>query len=120
MISRKQFAKALIEWTKITLTLLLIYIVGVTGKITPTVTIDSKVAQEHASTILQGTMVTKPDSPRMLQAAIEVGGIVCQEQGEEAANAKEGSFTEDQGERYVASGGREDTAEWDTSEWDAE
>ena len=118
LISRKQHAKALIEWTHKILTLLLIYIMEVTGKKTPTVTIDGKVAQEHVSIIQQGKVATRPDSPRMLKAATDVGGVVHQEQGEEVASVS--SIMEDQGESHAASRSREDTAEWDTSEWDIE
>ena len=45
MISRKHRAEALIEWTHKVVTLLLIYIVEVTGMKTPTVSIDGKVAK---------------------------------------------------------------------------
>ena len=76
LISRKQHAKALIEWIHKILTLLLIYIVEVTGKKTPTVSIDGKVAHEHASTIQQGKVSPRSDSPRMLKAVTDGRGMV--------------------------------------------
>ena len=71
------------------LTLLLIYIVEVSGKKTPTISIDGKVAQEHASTILQGKVAMRPDSPRMTKAATDIRGIAHQDQEEEVASARE-------------------------------
>ena len=80
------------------MTLVSVYIVEVTGKKTPTVTIDSKVAQEHAAIIMQGRVVEMPGSPWMIMEAIEVGGVGHREQGEEIARAKAGSFTKDMGD----------------------
>ena len=51
MISRKHRAEALLEWTHKVVALLLIYIVGVTGIKTPTISMYGQVAKEHASAI---------------------------------------------------------------------
>ena len=113
MISRKHRAEALLEWTHKVETLLLIYIVEVTGMKTPTVSIDGKVAKEYVSEIQQGKEVPRSEYPRMSMAVTDAREIVHQEQGEEEVRGRASINTEDQGDFHDASKGRGDTAEWE-------
>ena len=110
---RKQQAGALIEWTHKVVTLLLIYIVEVTGMKTPTVSIDGKVVKEHASAIQQGQEAPRLESPRMLMIVTNARELVHQEQGEEEARERASINTENQGGLRDASEGRGNTAEWE-------
>ena len=87
LISRTHYAKALIEWSKVIVTLLPVYIVEVTGMITPTVTIDSTMAKEHAAKVKQEMVVEKPDSLRILMDTGEAGRDDQQSQEEEATKS---------------------------------
>ena len=110
---RKQQAGALIEWTHKVVTLLLIYIVEVTGMKTPTVSIDGKVAKEHAPTIQQGQEAPRPESPQMLKAVTNAREIVHQEQWEEEARERPSTNTEDQRDLHNTNKGRGDIVEWE-------
>ena len=112
LISKKENAKALLEWTHNALKLLGIYIVEVTGDLTPTVTMDGKIAEGHVLQVRQEKMMTKK--------VTVTRETPPHKQGEEGGNERRRSSREDQGESNTDNGGRGDAARWDTSEWDAD
>ena len=71
-----------------------------TGKKTPAVTIDGRIAQGHVSKVRQEKMMTKK--------ATVVGETTHQKQGEEGVSERRSSIRENQGVSNTDNGGRED------------